>query len=366
MTHILASVTLALWLLFGPAPDGTCPDCTAGGATELCTAHVLQERKVLRQHAKALRSDDSAKRIAALESIAALTAEHANAPSPTVAKQLVKQLGAEDLNVQRRAAELLGEGQHQATALDGLIRKLPSVDEDLVGLCKAFERLNKKRDPLLTKWHTAAMSARDTQKLRGLNNDRRRMETVISLHEKLRTALAKGLGKIPDARATHTLLESLAQDRMESIAGLELREALLKHGTRSGLQACAEFMEREDAELVARRKLHAEAEQESAPTVARYWQGTEQAWKGKFAQEHYNHVMVLDSRVTDIELDLLMGMRALKKFGASRGFSSAPKEPPLGSVRFPPEWKQWIDENAMLLPETAGSTEETGAARGGR
>ncbi len=95
-----------------PAP-GDCDTCTLeAGKVTLCRTHDKAEGTALRKLKKLARSEESQDRIEALKGLAALSSEHANAPSLEAA-QLIAGFLEEDLATARISAVVaLLEGQH--------------------------------------------------------------------------------------------------------------------------------------------------------------------------------------------------------------------------------------------------------------
>jgi hypothetical protein len=118
LPFLLASIALAAEV----RTAGDCANCRVDGArTVLCAAHGEAERSTLRiQSAAYAQKTEVEARIACLEAVARLTAEHANAPSPAVARFVASGLGARAIRERRRALELL-DGQHRDETVQGLV-----------------------------------------------------------------------------------------------------------------------------------------------------------------------------------------------------------------------------------------------------
>ncbi|MCI0651742.1 MAG: hypothetical protein L0Z55_07650 [Planctomycetes bacterium] len=135
-----------------PSIAADCTECVprAEGA-KLCAPHADQESKALAALKKELKGgDDAQARIATLESIAVLTASHANAPSKGVAETLALGFKDDEGEVRRAAVRLLGTGQHgeisRALLIDAIEAAGKEIEKNSKRLDKVYEDFQKNAE----------------------------------------------------------------------------------------------------------------------------------------------------------------------------------------------------------------------------
>jgi hypothetical protein len=290
-----------------------CSTCASTGRdVKLCEPHAALERATLDREKSGLKSKEPAAAVAALDAIAALTAPHANAPSPKVAQTIATGLGHESATVRRRAAELLGPPQHADVALDALVRALADTQ-------KQAARLRTE------------MKALDTQ-LATKQTDKRR-ETLTAEHKSCveetrqlsewRRTLTARLAVFPDDRAVDAILDCTQRNLV-----LESDVALVQLGNKKALRALKESIEKGDLNLADLEKELAarEAERKNKPmTLGR----------------------ALEERAVDqVRERLSSARRELAAAFAERKLTAPPPEADSAT------WTTWIDANLAAFPDS--------------
>ncbi len=133
---ITASCLFALALV-APARLGDCSECKPD---DLCGPHRQSEKKGLDEWRGTIRAKDLEQRLSAVRGVAALTKQHANAPSRAVADTLAIALLDDDFRVREAAAEQLADGQHPDAAVKALVRALDDVRAEFAKLGRDRER----------------------------------------------------------------------------------------------------------------------------------------------------------------------------------------------------------------------------------
>lgn len=328
-----------------------CDSCSPGESVELCLEHQGIEEEAIRSQQEALASEDAKIRIAALELIAATTAEHSNTPTERVAQVLVEQLNAPGATVQARSAELLIAGQHAPTVLPALIARLKTLDPHINKLTAVAAKLTAKSQKLNPPGGDPNLALKNMSK--GIEVLQELVAVGIELHSRrrLRAALTEGLGNLPDDRATQALLDSLAQQDGANYTGGIIRRALLKHGTSFALRGVVTSLRAQEKELIGLRKEYESVKKRRLPKQPKFWKGTKSSWGIRAREDRQRAAEVVAKRLEIYETLATECLDDLAEFGASHDFSAAPQPAP----KFASSWRRWADKNSKLLPNAVGT-----------
>ncbi len=102
-------------------PADECEEC---GDRKICKPHKSHDLAELKRLAPDLKSEDVDKRLRALEAVADLATDHANAPFKGAAEVLVEALEDDKLVVQAAAFRYLSDGQHPETSVVGYVKRI--------------------------------------------------------------------------------------------------------------------------------------------------------------------------------------------------------------------------------------------------
>ena len=201
---------LAVGLVLAAALD----ECEACKPKKLCVEHAEREREVISEREPELESEDPAERTAALRALAALSEDHANAPSKEAARLLSAALEDESLTVRAVAAELLARGQDPETAVGGLVGLLEDIQRGL-GRGDLVASIQRDESPAAA---SEAMEylQRVLRAAGGLPDDR----TAGALKDVLVALPWETRGQPLGRAAVEAVLELGVQDGVEAVIGL--------------------------------------------------------------------------------------------------------------------------------------------------
>jgi len=202
--------------------------------TLLCAPHLEDELTTLREERSVMaRSKSTDDRLAALQRVAALTAAHANAPSPNVARFLADGLYDDSLDVRRRALALLLDGQHRDETIRGVLDGWKVAQ-------RSWKELEGRISALAAELQKGGSSVS--------NLDLAQWPTYLE-------ALLAALGEVHDERAYKELLNVLKWpvDRTPGRFFVAAARSALTVESRKGVESVLEFALTLEGELAAGR-----------------------------------------------------------------------------------------------------------------
>lgn len=230
-------LSLALLFPIVSLAPADCPDCLPGTRkAKLCEPHADAEKAELKACASGLKKKVSEERLAALRELAALTEEHANAPSPMLVKTLARGLGDEEDEVVLGTIELLG-GQHPEAVLGAYSAYVKKLDKRSADLIKSADKVHARQEKRSSKRTKDPVKRRreeleDEAELKELREEADALDRIID-------GMSAQLGKMRDDRAVRAL------DAMLELGGRETtRNALAELGNVDAAEALLRDLER--------------------------------------------------------------------------------------------------------------------------
>jgi hypothetical protein len=340
---LLAALCLALALPIARAE--ACSACSvADGAVALCAQHAEAEAQALERLAAAVTGDDVAAARAALGELAALTASHDNAPSPTLARCLARGLAHRSWSVRADAVRCLLAPQDPQVAREAFLDAAGRYTED----ARAVGALLDESRALM-----AEATPRSTDELRAgvarVAAQKPRLEQLareLDGFDAYTGALASALGARDDA-CIDALNAVVAAVPAGGADRLVLLRALLRGGRRDSVQLALQQL---DAWQTAHRSLvEFEAAVRERPLEPRpdFFRGDDAAWIRR--QSSVREGMLKDSR-RKIEAHDRRGRELHDAFVALAQERALGEAPPWNGEPAA-AWREWVQRIQAQLPE---------------
>lgn len=277
---------------------------------KLCAAHAEEERSAFAREGKRLESADEAERIAALESLAALTASHENAPSERVAVRIASALADKSYAIRKQAAELLGRPQHALASLAALEKALSEAERDL-------KRSNKEREELSRELRKEKLTQTQRQDILGRIGNNEDVHMVIA---DWRMAVVLQLAEFQDDRVVTAICAHTPRDLLGAgkvLARLGTSKAM--KAVVESVQSCELTVAEARAGVESRRKLLA-----SAPDALRPFEEELKRLEDEVAAFQSELVAILSERGVQAPI------------------------PPNNSFE---SWRKWLEQKRDAFPE---------------
>lgn len=302
-------------LLLAP---GDCAQCTLeAGKTTLCRTHDKAEGAALRRLKKLARSKDPKERIEALQGLASLSSEHANAPSPDAAECIAGFLDEELSAARVSAVVALLEGQHPEVVVAALSAEVADLGRDW-----------KAAEAYLQEWALG--------KVEGPQSGNPKERAEFSAHVRVLhygPYVVQALGKLPDDRSSAALVEVLGWP-VESTPAAFLRTAALSAlelRTLAGAQAVIDLLEDLDTWLAG-----------DPPAEGFAWQRNTQT---------FNDALVRNLSLRMQMTDYAVVSERLRSTAQDMGLSGCPGEARGAAAA----WKAWLAANASSFRGELGT-----------
>jgi len=335
-------------------PLEKCDSCTSTPEVKLCSTHYQNEQSTITRLEPELSSGDVERVTEALKEVAALTSTHENAPSTSVAECLAAHLDDGQAEVRALAARLLGQGQHEQTALDALLPSLRGVEKEMEEALKGVEEFDLDRftgpkkggeedphdpDGLIRQAGGMAVAL---EQLRILTE---RVEAAASVL----AGFVDGLENLRDERATAALAK-LCKEESGAYENERVVGALLGHGSRDALQAVVASLKVREKDIKDRRKAIAKLERSKAPRPPKSWEGTKKQWEASYARSLSTRIAKQNKNAAAAEARLGRIHDALSAFAHERNLAAAK----VSKNKVHAAWRRWAGTHGKSLPKSLG------------